>query len=151
MTKPSCTENGYTTYVCRCGNSYTADETAALGHVEEALPNVAPGCENAGFAGGTKCNRCGSMLNVPEEIPALGHQYRNGACIRCGIADPNRIPGDANGDNKLDYSGALLILRASIGLETLSEETVLICDLNGNGKLEYSDALIILRRSIGLE
>ena len=29
---PTCTENGYTTYTCSCGDNYTADEVAALGH-----------------------------------------------------------------------------------------------------------------------
>ena len=33
VTDPTCTEGGYTTYTCsRCGDSYIADETAALGH-----------------------------------------------------------------------------------------------------------------------
>ena len=29
---PTCTEQGYTTYTCRCGESYTADYVDALGH-----------------------------------------------------------------------------------------------------------------------
>ncbi len=33
VTDPTCTEGGYTTYTCsRCGDSFVADETAALGH-----------------------------------------------------------------------------------------------------------------------
>ncbi|MBP3659845.1 MAG: discoidin domain-containing protein [Oscillospiraceae bacterium] len=32
VTAPTCTEGGYTTYTCTCGDSYTADETPALGH-----------------------------------------------------------------------------------------------------------------------
>ena len=32
MTAPTCTEEGYTTYICACGDSYVADKTAALGH-----------------------------------------------------------------------------------------------------------------------
>ena len=43
VTVPTCTEGGYTTYTCECGDSYTADETEALGH---------------DFAEGT-CSRCG--------------------------------------------------------------------------------------------
>ena len=31
-TAPTCTEQGYTTYTCSCGNSYKADYVAALGH-----------------------------------------------------------------------------------------------------------------------
>ncbi len=32
VTAPTCTEAGYTTYTCSCGDSYVADEVAALGH-----------------------------------------------------------------------------------------------------------------------
>ena len=32
VTKPTCTTSGYTTYTCHCGDSYTADKVAALGH-----------------------------------------------------------------------------------------------------------------------
>ncbi|MCD7847412.1 MAG: hypothetical protein LUG49_05225 [Oscillospiraceae bacterium] len=33
VTEPTCTEGGYTTYTCsNCGDTYTADETEALGH-----------------------------------------------------------------------------------------------------------------------
>ncbi|MBQ4551177.1 MAG: discoidin domain-containing protein [Oscillospiraceae bacterium] len=32
VTEPTCTEGGYTTYTCECGDSYVADHTAALGH-----------------------------------------------------------------------------------------------------------------------
>ena len=33
VTLPSCTENGYTTYRCSCGDSYIGDQTEMLGHV----------------------------------------------------------------------------------------------------------------------
>ena len=32
VTKPTCTEQGYTTYTCTCGDSYVADYVDALGH-----------------------------------------------------------------------------------------------------------------------
>ena len=32
VTAPTCTAAGYTTYTCACGDTYTADEVAALGH-----------------------------------------------------------------------------------------------------------------------
>ena len=32
VTEPTCTEGGYTTYTCECGESYVADYTDALGH-----------------------------------------------------------------------------------------------------------------------
>ena len=41
VTAPTCTEGGYTTYTCECGDTYVADETAALGHSWKGT-----GCEN---------------------------------------------------------------------------------------------------------
>ena len=32
ITAPTCTNGGYTTYTCACGDTYIADETAAIGH-----------------------------------------------------------------------------------------------------------------------
>ncbi len=32
VTPPTCTEAGYTTYICTCGDTYVADEVPALGH-----------------------------------------------------------------------------------------------------------------------
>ena len=32
LTDPTCTEKGYTTHACACGDSYTASEVDALGH-----------------------------------------------------------------------------------------------------------------------
>ena len=37
VTAPTCTTAGYTTYTCACGDTYTADETEALGHNYESV------------------------------------------------------------------------------------------------------------------
>ena len=37
VTEATCTEGGYTTYTCECGDSYVADETEALGHDYETV------------------------------------------------------------------------------------------------------------------
>ena len=77
---------------------------------------------------------------------ADGHAY-----IRDQILQAMRKKGDVNCDGKADYSDALLILRASIGLAELTESQKQIADINGDGNPDYIDALTILRRSIGLE
>ncbi len=56
VTEPTCTEPGFTTYTCSCGESYAADETPALGHDWN----------------GTVCNRCDAkrenpFVDVPED------------------------------------------------------------------------------------
>ena len=49
VTAPTCTEAGYTTYTCDCGDVYTADEVAATGHTfgawEVAYPATCEGSE----------------------------------------------------------------------------------------------------------
>ena len=56
VTEPTCTEQGFTTYACECGDSYVADETEALGHDWK----------------GTSCTRCDAtrenpFVDVPED------------------------------------------------------------------------------------
>ena len=54
VTAPTCTEGGYTTYTCECGDSYIADETEALGHDWK----------------GTSCGRCGETRENPfTDVP----------------------------------------------------------------------------------
>ena len=79
VTAPTCTEGGYTTYTCTvCGDSYVADETAALGHTpgEAAKEHeVAPDCTNGGsYEIAVYCDICGAELSRETvTVPALGH------------------------------------------------------------------------------
>ena len=71
VTAPTCTEGGYTTYTCTiCGESYTADETEALGHEYESVV-TAPTCTKGGYTTHT-CVRCGDSY-TSDETAALGH------------------------------------------------------------------------------
>ncbi len=54
VTAPTCTEAGYTTYTCACGDTYTADEVPATGHTEVADENA------------THCDVCGEILRPIE-------------------------------------------------------------------------------------
>ena len=46
VTEPTCTEKGYTTYTCSCGDVYVADEIDANGHSYGAWESLSPaGCE----------------------------------------------------------------------------------------------------------
>ena len=73
VTKPTCTEAGYTTYTCSvCGDSYVADETEALGHSYNTVV-TAPDCLNGGYTTYT-CSVCGDSY-VSDEVAPLGHSY----------------------------------------------------------------------------
>ena len=85
VTAPTCLNKGYTTYTCtKCGKSYRADFTDALGHDTEGVtPTVVEAtCTEAGSKTYV-CARCGE--SVAETINALGHDYDDsGLCTRCG-------------------------------------------------------------------
>ena len=72
VTEPTCTEQGYTTYTCECGESYVADYTEPLNHLEVIdIPEVPATETEAGKTAGKKCALCGEVLEGCEEIPEL--------------------------------------------------------------------------------
>ena len=75
VTKPTCTEGGYTTYTCsRCAHSYVGDRVEALGHDYDSVVTPAT-CTEDGYTTHT-CSRCGSSY-VDATVKALGHDYRD--------------------------------------------------------------------------
>ena len=70
VTKSTCTEQGYTLYVCSgCGDSYVSDYVAPTGHDHEAVVTV-PTCTEQGYT--TYTCHCGDSY-VGDYIDALGH------------------------------------------------------------------------------
>ena len=72
VTAPTCTEQGYTTYTCECGDTYVDNYVDALGHdlmIDEAVP---PTCTEIGLTVGEHCTRCDYKV-TQEVVPALGH------------------------------------------------------------------------------
>ncbi|MBR3459164.1 MAG: leucine-rich repeat domain-containing protein, partial [Clostridia bacterium] len=55
------------------------------------------------------------------------------------------IPGDADGDGELTNEDVLLLMRAVMELEELTDEMLANCDMNGDGVVNFTDALIMLR------
>ena len=53
--------------------------------------------------------------------------------------------GDVNGDGYIDAADALLCLRASVGLVTLTPEQQTAADVNHDGLIDAGDAILILR------
>ena len=62
----------------------------------------------------------------------------------------DKLLGDVDGDNKINSLDSLLILRASVKLETFDEVTTLLADVDGDGKITSTDALEVLRFSVNL-
>lgn len=67
-----------------------------------------------------------------------------------GIASANTI-GDVDGDGFVKAADARLALRASVGLENLSDAARKAADADFDGNIKAADARLILRASVGLE
>ena len=71
VTAPTCTEKGYTTHTCACGDSYVDSYTDALGHSYGAWKQTkAPTCTEKGMETRT-CTRCNA--SETRDITSLGH------------------------------------------------------------------------------
>lgn len=83
VTNPTCTEQGFTTYTCSCGDSYVSDYVNAKGHSYKSEITEEPGCKTAG----EKLYFCECGDSYTESIPATGHKDNdnNNACDNCGV------------------------------------------------------------------
>ena len=115
ITAPTCTEGGYTTYTCECGDSYIGDYVDALGHTEEIIPGKEATCTETGLTEGKKCSVCGEITVQQEVVDALGHDFAEGTCTRCGEADPDYVTVIATG-----WSGYTTWVLTSDGTLTFS-------------------------------
>ncbi|MBQ6788968.1 MAG: S-layer homology domain-containing protein [Clostridia bacterium] len=106
VTAPTCTERGYTTYVCHCGDSYDDDFVNASGHsYDKWYVSVSPTCT----ANGKEYRECRNCdYYEANEISALGHNKisHNGkspsctsvgwnayeTCSRCNYSTYTEIP-----------------------------------------------------------
>ena len=80
----TCTEDGYTTYTCKCGDSYTKEGEKATGHKYDSKV-TAPTCLEDGYT--TYTCECGDAYEEAGE-KAKGHNYVEGKC-ECGELDPS--------------------------------------------------------------
>ena len=104
---PTCTQGGYTTYTCACGDSYVTDYTNANGHVSVVNPPVDATCTTDGLSVGWYCVICNLVLVNQSVIPATGHSWNMGVvtleptedaeglrvytCMTCGVTSEKSI------------------------------------------------------------
>ena len=75
VTAPTCTEQGYTTNTCACGESYVSAYMGALGHTEVVLEAVAPSCTATGLTEGKHCSACNQVLVAQKIVPVTDHSF----------------------------------------------------------------------------
>jgi len=117
QTSPTCTEQGYTTYICTlCDKSYIDDYVEALGHnwdegtVTISTEVIHPTCTQEGYTTYT-CNLCRESY-TGDYVDALGHAWDEGTvtsypdvfsdgemfycCSRCDETKTEIIPADTH-------------------------------------------------------
>ena len=79
VTDPTCTEQGYTTHTCSCGDSYVDSYVDAKDHAwNDGEITTAPGCETEGVKTYT-CGTCGETKT--EVVAPNGHDWNDATCI----------------------------------------------------------------------
>ncbi|MBP5661881.1 MAG: hypothetical protein J6X30_01845, partial [Clostridia bacterium] len=111
VTNPTCTEQGYTTYVCSHDSSHTEkrDYTDALGHDYRFVEyTVEPTCEAGGKAL-YRCSRC--PAEETRDVDALGHNYQAGTVTNPTCTEQGYTTyvctHDASHTEKRDFTDAL--------------------------------------------
>jgi hypothetical protein len=88
-----------------------------------------------------------------EAFDGLNYQYTGSAenpiqiTIRQLVSEDAK--GDVNADGEINVLDALLILRAHLGLITLTEDEMLRADINGDGQLSTLEAMVVLQYAVG--
>ena len=105
-TEATCESTGVRTYTAKVtfeGKEYTDTKTEvipATEHDTELVGAKDATCTEDGYTGDEVCKVCGVTVKQGEVIPALGHDYKDGKCSRCGAEEPTTPvepgkPGDS--------------------------------------------------------
>ena len=93
-TAATCKADGVRTYTAKVtfeGKEYTDTKTEvipATGHDTELVGAKDATCTEDGYTGDEVCKVCQTVVKQGEVIPALGHDYKDGKCSRCGAEEP---------------------------------------------------------------
>ncbi len=103
VVEPDCSNGGYTVFTCDCGSSYTAEETAVLGHAYTDTVTT-PSFWKQGYTT-HRCDRCGdsftdSYCNMPAEdketfiaeVQAVTAKYINQYRLADGNTEATILP-----------------------------------------------------------
>ena len=93
-TAATCKADGVRTYTAKVtfeGKEYTDTKTETLpatSHDTELVGAKDATCTEDGYTGNEVCKVCQTVVKQGEVIPALGHDYKDGKCSRCGAEEP---------------------------------------------------------------
>ena len=109
VTPPTCTEKGYTTHTCACGDSYVDTYTDALGHAwDNGKVTKEPTETEAGVKTFT-CTRCGETRTETMPVIPHVHSYKDvvtaPTCTEKGYTTHTCSCGDSYVDTYVDALG----------------------------------------------
>ena len=93
-TPAACEADGVRTYTAKVtfeDKEYTDTKTEvipATSHDTELVGAKDVTCTEDGYTGDEVCKVCGVTVKQGEVLPALGHDYKDGKCSRCGAEEP---------------------------------------------------------------
>ena len=93
-TPAACETTGVRTYTAKVtfeGEDHTDTKTEvipATDHDTELVGAKDATCTEDGYTGNEVCKVCQTVVKQGEVIPALGHDYKDGKCSRCGAEEP---------------------------------------------------------------
>ena len=107
VTPPTCTDKGYTTHTCHCGDTYVDSYVNATGHtMGNWVETKAPTCTTAGSE---KCECANCDHSETRAVEATGHSYESvvtaPTCTEKGYTTHTCHCGDTYTDSYVDALG----------------------------------------------
>ena len=132
---PTCTTAGYTTYKCTCGDTYTADETKALGHDYTAVV-TSPTCTEEGYTTYT-CKNDPTHKYVDNKVTATGHNFGEYAVVeKAGFDKEGKKEATCAGCQATESIAIAAAIVPTIKAQTFNNKnktpSVTVTDADGN-------------------
>ena len=127
--EPSCAAPGSKEFVCSCGKVLNTERISPV-HREETVAGAEATCTETGRSAGKRCADCGVTLLKESGLPALGHDYENGSCIRCTATPSEGLTFLSNGDGTCLVSGLGTCTDATLNLPETSPEGETVIGVN---------------------
>ncbi len=109
VTAPTCTGNGYTTYTCACGESYTGNEVPATGHSWGEWSTTKDPTETEEGKAERSCGNCRELEFKSLAVLSHTHKYTEAVtpptCMERGYTTHSCACGDSYTDNEVPATG----------------------------------------------
>ena len=131
VTEPTCTSKGYTTYTCKCGDSYKDNETDVVDHDYKEFSKIEATCKELGYVT-YKCSYCEDIQL--EVVDYADHKFEVDTCSVCGLV----LMGKPYEENGYTYINLGMYPQSVVtDLETIKALST-IYSYNSLGYIEYN-------------